>query len=92
MVGLILAAHGAQKAFGVWDGPGLLCWTQGMKGMGLRPPTLWAYVTAATELVGGIALALGLLVPVVGALITMQMTVAIQRVHWASTHRGPRGR
>ena len=83
VAGLILAAHGAQKAFGVWDGPGLLGWTQGMTRMGLRAPSLWAYVTAATELVGGVALALGLLVPVVAALVTMQMAVAIQRVHWA---------
>jgi putative oxidoreductase len=81
-VGLIVAAHGAQKAFGVWGGPGLSGWTQAITRMGLRPPALWAYITAATELVGGIALALGLLLPVVAALITVQMAVAIQRVHW----------
>ncbi len=83
VVGLVVAAHGAQKAFGAWGGPGLSAWTQGMARMGLRPPTLWGYLTAATELLGGVALALGLLVPVVAALVTMQMAVAIQRVHWA---------
>ena len=25
-IGLILGAHGAQKLFGVWDGPGMAKW------------------------------------------------------------------
>jgi putative oxidoreductase len=81
--GLIVAAHGAQKAFGVWGGPGFSGWTQAMARMGLRPPMLWAFLSAGAELGGGIAFALGLLVPVAGALLTMQMVVAMQRVHWA---------
>src|SRR5438105_5770310 len=54
-----------------------------MTRMGMRPPTFWGYVSAHTELAGGIALAVGLLIPVVAALVTMQMAVAIQRAHWA---------
>jgi putative oxidoreductase len=83
VVGLIVAAHGAQKAFGVWGGPGLAGWTQAMVRMGLRGPTVWGYLTAGAELVGGVALALGLLVPVSAALVSVQLAVAIQRVHWA---------
>jgi putative oxidoreductase len=83
VAGLIVAAHGAQKAFGVWGGPGFAGWTQAMARMGLRPPTLWAFLSAGAELAGGISFALGLLVPVAGALLTMQMAVAMQRVHWA---------
>jgi putative oxidoreductase len=83
VVGLIVAAHGAQKAFGLWGGPGLAGWIQAMKRMGLRPPTFWGYLTAGAELVGGLALAVGLLVPVAAAVVTMQMLVAIQRAHWA---------
>jgi len=83
VVGLIVAAHGAQKAFGVWGGPGLSGWIQAMKRMGLRPPAIWGYLTAGAELVGGLALAVGLLVPVAAAVVTIQMVVAIQRVHWA---------
>jgi putative oxidoreductase len=83
VVGLIVAAHGAQKAFGVWGGPGLAGWIQAMKRMGLRPPTFWGYLTAGAELVGGLALAVGLLVPVAAAVVTVQMVVAIQRAHWA---------
>ena len=40
VVGLIVAAHGAQKAFGFWGGSGLSGWIQAMTRMGLRPPTL----------------------------------------------------
>lgn len=83
VVGLIVAAHGAQKALGVWGGPGLPGWIQAMARMGLRAPTVWGYLTAGAELIGGVALALGLIVPVAAALVTMQMAVAIQRVHWA---------
>src|SRR5438552_3024660 len=71
VVGLVVAAHGAQKVFGVWGGPGIEGWKAGMTRMGMRPPTFWGYVSAHTEL------------PVVAALVTMQMAVAIQRAHWA---------
>src|SRR5256712_1793910 len=83
VVGLVLAAHGAQKVLGVWGGPGLAGWTQGMTRMGMRPPVFWAYVSALAELAGGIAFALGFLVPLVAAALTIQMGVAIARAHWA---------
>ena len=83
VVGLVVAAHGTQKVFGVWGGTGLRGWIQAMGRMGIRPPTAWGYLTAGAELIGGIGLAVGLLVPVVAAVVTMQMAVAIQRAHWA---------
>ena len=83
VVGLVIAAHGAQKVLGVWGGPGLAGWTQGMTRMGMRPPLFWAYVSAFAELAGGIAFALGFLVPLVAAALTIQMGVAIARAHWA---------
>ena len=83
VVGLVIAAHGAQKVLGVWGGPGLAGWTQGVTRMGMRPPWLWAWVSAFAELAGGIAFALGLLVPIVAAALTVQMGVAIARAHWA---------
>jgi len=82
VVGLVIAAHGAQKVLGVWGGPGLEGWTQGITRMGLRPPVFWAWVSAFAELAGGIAFALGFLLPVVGAALTIQMGVAIARAHW----------
>lgn len=83
VVGLVIAAHGAQKVLGVWGGPGLAGWTQGMTRMGMRPAAFWAWVSAFAELAGGIAFALGFLLPVVAAALTIQMSVAIARAHWA---------
>ena len=82
IVGLVIAAHGAQKVLGVWGGPGLAGWTQGVTRMGMRPPVFWAWVSAFAELAGGIAFALGFLLPVVAAALTIQMGVAIARAHW----------
>ena len=83
VVGLVIAAHGAQKVLGVWGGPGLAGWTQGMTRMGMRPAAFWAWVSAFAELAGGIAFGLGFLLPVVAAALTVQMGVAISRAHWA---------
>ena len=82
VVGLVIAAHGAQKVLGVWGGPGLAGWTQGMTRMGMRPAAFWAWVSAFAELDGGIAFAFGFLLPLVGAALTIQMGVAIARAHW----------
>jgi putative oxidoreductase len=82
VVGLVIAAHGAQKVLGVWGGPGLAGWTQGVTRMGMRPPVFWAWVSAFSELAGGIAFAVGFLLPVVAAALTIQMAVAIARAHW----------
>jgi putative oxidoreductase len=82
VVGLVIAAHGAQKVLGVWGGPGLAGWTQGMSRMGMRPAAFWAWVSAFAELAGGVAFAFGFLLPVVAAALTVQMGVAIARAHW----------
>ncbi|TMC68503.1 MAG: DoxX family protein [Chloroflexi bacterium] len=82
VVGFVIAAHGAQKVLGIWGGPGLAGWTQGVTRMGMRPAAFWAWVSAFAELAGGVAFALGLFVPVVAAALTVQMAVAIQRAHW----------
>jgi putative oxidoreductase len=82
VVGLVIAAHGAQKVLGVWGGPGLAGWTQGIRRMGMRPPVFWAWASAFAELAGGIAFALGFLLPVVAAALMIQMSVAIARAHW----------
>src|SRR5207247_8912955 len=82
VVGLVIAAHGAQKVCGVWGRPGLARWTQCVMRMRMRPPVFWAWVSAFAELAGGVAFALGLLVPIVAAALTIQMGVAIARAHW----------
>lgn len=81
-VGLVFAAHGAQKVFGWWDGPGLSGWAAAMERMGLRPRWPWALVSALTELVGGLLLALGALTAVASALLLAQSVVIVFRAHW----------
>lgn len=82
-VGLVFAAHGAQKLFGWWGGPGMDGWTGVMEGMGVRPARLWANLSAMNELAGGLLLALGLLTPLAAAVLVSQSAVIIARMHWA---------
>jgi len=82
VIGLIFAAHGAQKAFGWWGGPGPAGWRGAIGRMGLRPAPLWAMVSMAAELVGGLALALGFLTPLTAAALVAQGLVMVLRAHW----------
>lgn len=81
-LGLIVAAHGAQKVFGWWGGTGMAGWTAGMTRMRIRPAVPWAWISALSELLGGLAVALGLLFPVGSFAIVAAMAVAIALVHW----------
>jgi putative oxidoreductase len=88
-IGLIIAAHGAQKLFGVWGGPGMAKWAQSVQRLRIRPATPWAWVAALSEFGGGLLLASGLLSPLGSLAITGAMLVAIATVHlskgfWAS--------
>lgn len=83
VVGLVFAAHGAQKLFGWWGGPGMERWIGVMQGMGVRPPRVWAAVSSLNELVGGLLLAVGLLTPLAAAVLVGQSMVIIARVHWS---------
>jgi len=80
-VGLTFAAHGAQKVFGWWAGPGFAGWTGAITRMGLRPAPLWAALSAGVELVGGVLLVLGLLTPIASALVVAQCVYIVLRVH-----------
>ncbi|HEX5240257.1 MAG TPA: DoxX family protein [Candidatus Limnocylindrales bacterium] len=81
-VGLIFAAHGAQKVFGWWGGSGFGGWVAVMVRMGFRPPWLFAAIAAGAELVGGLALAIGFLTPLAAMVIVGQSMVIIFRAHW----------
>ena len=83
-VGLVFAAHGAQKVFGWWGGPGLQRWEGAMAHMGFHPPRLFALISALVELVGGLLLAVGFLTPLVAAALVAQTVVIIGQVHWAN--------
>lgn len=81
VVGGILFAHGAQKLFGWWGGPGMQGWTGAMTRMRIRPAAPWAWVSALAEFAGGIGLALGFLNPLPSIAIAASMLVAIALVH-----------
>src|SRR5256885_4975257 len=82
VIGLTVAAHGAQKLFGWWGGPGMNGWTGAMNRMRIRPAVPWAWMSALAELLGGLGLAVGLLTPLSGLAIAGSMLVAIALVHW----------
>lgn len=81
VVGLTFAAHGAQKAFGWWEGPGWERWQTAVGSMGFRPPTFFAAISTGIELLGGLCLALGLLTPLAAAALMAQSAVIILKVH-----------
>src|ERR1700687_4349172 len=83
VVGLTMAAHGAQKLFGWWGGPGMSNWTQSVRRLRIRPAQPWAWVAALSEFGGGILLALGLLSPLGSLAIIGAMLVAVATVHLA---------
>jgi putative oxidoreductase len=92
VVGLIFAAHGAQKAFGWWNGPGYGRWQAAIAQMGFLPVPFWTAVSVAVELLGGLALAIGVLTPLAASALVGQAIVVIGKVHlpngfW-NTNRG----
>lgn len=76
-----MSAHGAQKLFGWFNGPGLNGFGGMLESMKVRPGALWALVAAAGEFVGGILLLLGFLNPVGPFMVVGSMLVAILLVH-----------
>src|ERR1041384_704783 len=82
VLGLTLAAHGAQNILGWFGGYGIAGTGGFFEQIGFRPGRLFAATAGLTELVGGLLVALGLLGPVGPALIVSVMIVAMASVHW----------
>lgn len=82
-LGLIFIAHGAQKVFGMWDGPGWAKFTAGAAPLGLTPGWAWMGAAALAELVGGLLVLLGLATRLGALLIASVMLVAMFGVHWS---------
>ncbi|MDQ3644731.1 MAG: DoxX family protein [Actinomycetota bacterium] len=80
-VGLFFIGHGAQKLFGAFGGHGLTGTAGFFESLGLRPGRVHATAAGVAELVGGISLALGFLVPVGAALIVAAMAAATVTAH-----------
>jgi putative oxidoreductase len=81
ILGLGLAAHGAQKLFGAFGGPGPKGMAGFMESLNLRPPLLFGLAAGLGEFGGGLLLALGFLGGIGPGLMVVVMLTAILTVH-----------
>lgn len=82
VLGLYMAAHGAQKLFGWFGGYGLDATGQFFTQIGYRQGKVFAFLASVTEVVSGVLVTLGLLGPVGPAMMVAVMIVAAVTVHW----------
>lgn len=82
VVGLLMAAHGAQKLFGWFGGYGLRGTGEFFVRLGFQPGRLFATAAALGEFGSGLLITLGLLGPVGPAILLAVMLVAAISVHW----------
>lgn len=80
-VGIILAAHGAQKLFGWFGGYGLEGTGQWMASIGLEPGYLMALLAGGAEFFGGLALIFGILTRPAAAVLSVFLLIAAFSVH-----------
>src|SRR5205809_995624 len=81
-VGAIFLAHGAQKLFGVWGGPGITGTAKMIGSLGLPYPTPLAALLAASEFGGGALLILGSATLWVSLALLIDMGIAVWKVHY----------
>src|SRR5438552_14827690 len=77
-----MAAHGAQKLFGWFNGYGIAGTGGFFEGLGFRPGRFFAIGAGLGEFFGGLLTAFGLFGPFGPALIILVMVVAAAAVHW----------
>jgi putative oxidoreductase len=77
ILGIIFVVHGAQKLFGWFGGGGVAGTGDFMASIGLNPGVPMGLLSGTGEVIGGILLLLGVLVPVAAVLLTIDMIVAI---------------
>ena len=80
-LGSMFMAHGLQKAFGFFGGPGVKGFSQMLSSLGFFQPLFWAYLAAYLELCGGLLLILGLFTRGTALLLFILITVASIKVH-----------
>jgi putative oxidoreductase len=79
--GAAIAAHGAQKLFGAFGGPGLDGTGAWLESLGFHPGRRFALMSALGEFGGGLLLLLGLFTPLGAAGVIASMLVAILTVN-----------
>ena len=81
VLGLVLAAHGSQKLFGLFGGHGIKGTGGWLESIGIKPGALFATFAGLGEFLGGLGVAVGLLTPIAAAGIVIVMLVATFSVH-----------
>jgi putative oxidoreductase len=66
-VGGTFFAHGMQKVFGMWGGPGVSGFARSLEGFGYQQATTLSWLAGITELVAGAFVVLGVLTPLAAA-------------------------
>ncbi|MFZ3468540.1 DoxX family protein [Streptomyces sp. 4.24] len=90
VLGLTMAAHGAQKLFGWFGGGGISGTGQFFTASGYPAGDAMAVLAGLTETLGGLGLAAGLLTPLAGAAVVGTMINAIA-VHGTGSFFAPEG-
>lgn len=66
-LGALLIAHGLQKVFGWWGGPGLGGFEESLTALGYQHAGILTYVAAGVQIGAGVLLVLGLFTPLAAA-------------------------
>jgi putative oxidoreductase len=82
VVGLLMAAHGAQKLFGWFGGHGVEGTGKFFGSLGFEPGRLFATLAGLAQVGSGLLIALGFLGPIGPAIMLSVMIVAGISVHW----------
>jgi putative oxidoreductase len=81
VLGGLFMAHGSQKLFGWFDGPGLDNFAAALEKMNMKPGRRNAVAAGLSEAGGGAAIALGAFTPLAAASLIGAMVTAIRTVH-----------
>ena len=81
-LGAVFVAHGSQKLFGAFGGPGVAGLAGYFNKLGITPGIFWAWVVGLVEFLGGACVLFGFLTRFAAALLVIDMTVAIFKVHF----------
>lgn len=91
MVGIVGMFHGAQKLFGVFDGPGIDGFAEWLGKMNIPMPQVNAYLAGGAEFFGGLFLAIGFFPRLASIPFIVTMLVASFHVHGGAFSAGKNG-
>ena len=80
-LGIMFMAHGLQKSFALFGGPGIGGFSEMLSWLGFKQSVFWAYLAAYTELIGGLFVTIGLFTRGSAAMLLILIIVAAAKVH-----------